>query len=68
MLQIKYVYEFLIIFQLQVLDTQDAQIDREIQEKFTNPPIQEVAAIKTKEEGERVSVKAIVERVSTKTI
>ena len=37
-------------------------------EKFTNPPIQEVAAIKTKEEGERVSVKAVVERVSTKTI
>ena len=44
------------------------KLTEKFRRKFTNPPIQEVAAIKTKEEGERVSVKAIVERVSTKTI
>lgn len=31
---------------------------------FLNPPVQEIAAVKTKEKGQRVSIKGTVERVS----
>ena len=50
-----------------MIDTQDDPIDEEIFE-FTNRPVQEISAIKLKEKGERVSVKALVERVRTRTI
>ena len=51
-----------------MIDTQDDPIDEEILEKFTNPPVREIASIKTKQKEERVSVKALVERVRTRTI
>nr|XP_022304788.1 uncharacterized protein LOC111111887 [Crassostrea virginica] len=47
-----------------VLDTQDNPIDSVVIKRFTNPPNQDIAVIKTKEKGERVSVKACVEKVS----
>lgn len=51
-----------------MIDTQDDPIDEEILEKFTNPPVREIASINTKQKEERVSVKALVERVRTRTI
>lgn len=48
-----------------VLDTVDTKIaDSEIA-TFLNPPVQEIAAVKTKEKGQRVSIKGTVERVSS---
>ena len=48
-----------------MLDTQDKQIPEEIIDKFTNPSPIDIAVIKTKEKGERVSLKRVVKKVST---
>ena len=48
-----------------MLDTQDKQILEEIINKFTNPSPINIAVIKTKEKGERVSLNGVVKMVST---
>ena len=46
-----------------MLDTQDTPIPVDILEKFTKPPPEDIAVIKTKSKGERVSVKGVIEKV-----